>query len=155
MLRTTSILLLALSLTACAGGNLRPTDVRQTEARTPEAVQQGTVVQVIEVTLRSKTEVAQGVGAAVGGYTANRAAKNSHEALQALATVAGAAVGSVVGDSVSDLALDKPGLNLIIELDTGKIIAVSQQTDTGVSFRNGDRVYLIGSGNNIRILPKE
>lgn len=155
MLRTTSILLLALSLSACAGGNLRPTDVSRSDARTPEAVQEGTVEQVYKVTLRSNTEVAQGVGAAVGGYAANRASKDTHEAVQVLATAAGVMVGSVVGDSVSDLALDKSGINLIVRLDSGSTIAISQQTDSRADFTVGDRVYLIGSGNQIRVLPKK
>jgi len=146
---------LSVNLVACAGSGLRPTDVSRTDARKAETVREGTVLEIYEVTLRGNTEVAQGTGAVLGGYVANRATKDSNEAVQVLATAAGAVVGSVVGESASNMALDKPGLNIVVKLDSGGTLAISQQTDTRTNLQIGGRVYLIGSGNNIRILPKE
>jgi outer membrane lipoprotein SlyB len=144
----------ALLLTGCVGNSLKPTDMDRDETRQAQQVRQGTVIDVYVITIKGNTGVAQGVGAGIGGYAANRAAKDSSELTQVAATAAGAIVGSVVGNSVSDLALDKPGVNLVIQTDQGGTVAVSQQADSRVSFAPGDRVWLIGDNNTLRVVPQ-
>jgi len=138
----------------CAGGNLRPTDTERKDARQAELVRQGTVVESFSITIRGYTEAAQATGAAVGGYAANRAVQDQNEAVQILAAAAGAVVGSMVGDTTSDFLMDKPGINLIIKLDSGGTIAISQQRSS-LRFNTGQRVYLIGADKQIRVLPQQ
>jgi outer membrane lipoprotein SlyB len=149
----TLILGAAITCSACAGGGLRPTDVARGDARELKNAEQATVIDIYTVTLESNREIAQGTGAAFGGYVANRAAMNENAAIQALATGAGALVGSVVGNTVSDLALDKTGTGLILEMANGKTLAISQQNDSRVDFTLGDRVWVIREGKTVRVVP--
>lgn len=148
------MMVLCLLTTACAGGSLKPTDVNRSQSAKIQAVQQGTIIDIYAVTLKGNTETAQATGAVLGGYAANRAVRNENEATQVVVTVAGAAIGSMVGDTVSDIALDRPGINLIIQLDTGKTVSVTQESDARTSFTVGDSVYVINNGKTIRVLSK-
>lgn len=150
----TFVLLLAIVMSGCAGGSLKPTDVNRNETRQAQQVRQGTVLDVYEITIKGNTTAAQGVGAGLGGYAANRAVKDSNELTKVAATAVGVLVGSVVGNTLSDVALDKPGVSLIIKLDNGGTLAVTQQSDNRVRFTPGERVWLIGRDNNVRIIPE-
>lgn len=147
-------LILFLTLGGCAGGSLKPTDVSRDQAAKPQRVQEGTVITAYSVTIKGNTEAAQATGAALGAYAANRATKNNNDVTQVLATAGGAVAGSVVGNAVSDLTLDRKGVNIVIDLDTGGVISVTQQIDSSAVFNAGDSVYIINSGNQIKVLPK-
>lgn len=147
-------LTLCLVLSGCAGGSLKPTDVSRDQAAKPQRVQEGTVITAYTVTIKGNTEAAQATGAALGAYAANRATKNNSDVAQVLATAGGAVIGSVAGNTVSDLTLDRKGVNIVIKLDTGSVISVTQQVDANAVFNAGDSVYIINSGNQIKVLPK-
>lgn len=146
--------LLTVCLTACVGNGLKPTDVSRDQARETQHVMEGTVIDVYVVTIRSDKQVAQAVGAAAGAYTGNRVMKDSDELSRVAVAAGGAILGTIVGDTVSDLALDRTGVNLVIQRDDGRTIAVTQQTDSRVTLKRGDRVYLIGRDNNVRVVTQ-
>jgi outer membrane lipoprotein SlyB len=147
-------LILCLSITGCAGKDLRPTDVSKSDARKLQRTEEATVIDIMSVKLRGETEIAQGIGAASGGYIANRAAKEENEAIQAAATVAGALVGSLVGTVTSDIAMDRSGTSVVLKMDSGQIQTISQQDDSQINFLVGERVWVIYSGNTVRVLPQ-
>jgi len=160
------VTLFTVSTTACAGGSLKPTVPDRGDARKACPVAEGTVIQVTDVTIEGDMEVAQAVGAGIGGYAGNRAAKKESELVQIAATVAGAAVGSIAGDAAGKAALNKDGQELVVVID-GKAHSIIQQTDGRAPFAVGDDVWVIGnlSGNRysqnqncrngIRAIPKE
>ncbi len=92
----------------------------------------------------SHTEVAQGAGAALGGYTANRAAKNESEVVEIIATVAGAAVGSVAGDMVSKNVMSKDGVELMVYVN-GVTHSIIQESDINQPYAVGDDVWVVGN----------
>src|SRR6056300_16764 len=127
------ILVLAIiTSSACAGspvgGSDKPTVPRGGDARKACPTVQGTVLEVTDVIIDGNVTAAQGVGAGLGGYAGNRAARKESELVQISATVAGAAVGTIAGDAVGKSALNKPGQELVV-LVNGNSYSVLQETD--------------------------
>ena len=126
-------------------------------------VQKGTVLDVQRVTIERNTEVAQTVGAGLGGYVANKATDSKGEVTQVLATAVGVAAGAVVADRVADATQDLSGVELIVELDRGTVSVTQQRTQ--YNFGPGDAVWVVGypdsrvysrtncRGQNVRIFP--
>jgi outer membrane lipoprotein SlyB len=103
-----------------------------------------------EVTIEGNTEMAQGMGAAVGGYAGNRSAKNESELVEIAATVAGAAVGNMAGDVASKTIMSTPGTELMVYID-GTTHSIVQETDVRQPYAVGDDVWVIG---NLRSAPQ-
>ena len=141
-------------LAGCMGGSLKPADTVRKDAKQIEDVKEGTIIQIVDVTIRGNTEAAQAAGGLLGGYAANRATRDQDEVVQVLASAGGLLVGTIVGDSMSDLALDKPGVNLLVK-SRGRIIAITQQVDRRQNFKVNDNVWIIGSGKKVRVLLKD
>ncbi len=113
-------------------------------------VQNGTVVSTRYVQI---SEGANGVGlvsgAVVGGALASNFGKgNGRTAMTILGAIAGGAVGQEVERKNSQIN----GLELTVRLDNGRTIAIVQP-DNGTGFYSGQRVRLVGNGNNARVSP--
>ena len=133
-----------LILTACAGGSLKPTVPGQSDGRRACPTSEGTIIDIIDVTIEGNTEVAQGAGASIGGYTANRAAKNESEVVEIVATVAGAAVGSMAGDAISKNVLSRDGQELMVFVD-GVTHSIVQESDVNQPYVVGQDVWVVGN----------
>jgi outer membrane lipoprotein SlyB len=69
---------------------------------------------------------------------------------QAAAIVGGAILGGLIGNTVERDANRRPGLELTVRLDNGRMIAVVQD-DTGEPFRPGDRIRVLWNGYLTRV----
>ena len=144
MVRSICSIGICLILSACAGGSLKPTVPSQSDGRKACPTSEGTIIDIIDVTIEGNTEVAQGAGAALGGYTANRAAKNESEVVEIVATVAGAAVGSVAGDMVSKNVLSRDGQELMVYVN-GVTHSIVQESDINQPYAVGQDVWVVGN----------
>ena len=144
MVRPITTIGICLILSACAGGSLKPTVPGQADGRKACPTSEGTIIDIIDVTIEGNTEVAQGAGAAIGGYTANRAAKNESEVVEIVATVAGAAVGSVAGDMVSKNVLSRDGQELMVYVN-GVTHSIVQESDINQPYSVGQDVWVVGN----------
>ena len=144
MVRSICSIGICLILSACAGGSLKPTVPSQSDGRKACPTSEGTIIDIIDVTIEGNTEVAQGAGAALGGYTANRAAKNESEVVEIVATVAGAAVGSMAGDMVSKNVLSRDGQELMVYVN-GVTHSIVQESDINQPYSVGQDVWVVGN----------
>lgn len=144
MVRSICSIGICLILSACAGGSLKPTVPGQSDGRKACPTSEGTIIDIIDVTIEGNTEVAQGAGAALGGYTANRAAKNESEVVEIVATVAGAAVGSIAGDMVSKNVLSRDGQELMVYVN-GVTHSIVQESDINQPYSVGQDVWVVGN----------
>ena len=134
---------ISLLIAGCAGGSQKPTVPSRDDGRRACPTAEGTIIDLVEVTIEGPTEIAQGTGAALGAYTANRAAKNESEVVEVLATAAGAAVGSVAGDMVSKNVLSRDGVELMVYVN-GVTHSIIQETDQRQPFAVGQNVWVVG-----------
>lgn len=144
MVRSICSIGICLILSACAGGSLKPTVPSQSDGRKACPTSEGTIIDIIDVTIEGNTQVAQGAGAALGGYTANRAAKNESEVVEIVATVAGAAVGSMAGDMVSKNVLSRDGQELMVYVN-GVTHSIVQESDINQPYSVGQDVWVVGN----------
>ena len=144
MVRSIICIAVSLVISGCAGGSLKPTVPSQSDGRKACPTSEGTIIDIIDVTIEGNTEVAQGAGAALGGYTANRAAKNESEVVEIVATVAGAAVGSVAGDMVSKNVLSRDGQELMVYVN-GVTHSIVQESDINQPYSVGQDVWVVGN----------
>lgn len=143
------IILLSFLITGCAGGSLKPTVPDSGDARNTCDVTEGVIVDLLNVNIERNIEAAQTGGAVLGGYIANEATNGENEVTQVIATLAGAAAGSAVGNAVGQRALNRDGVELLVQVN-GNVISVVQQLDTTVTYQKGDPVWVVGATNRVR-----
>ncbi len=134
-------------LAGCASG-LGSGDYERAEARKVYEVKMGTVESVRPVTLEgTKTGVGAVAGGVVGGIAGSEIGGGKGSAVGA---VVGAVAGGVGGHAAEKALTRKPGLEITVRLDNGRLLAVTQE-DTGERFSAGDRVRVLERGGEARV----
>jgi outer membrane lipoprotein SlyB len=82
-------------------------------------------------------------GGVIGGIAGSNVGQGKGSTV---GSVLGAVLGGVAGQAIEEKATKKDGLEITIKLDSGKIIAVTQEADD--QFRVGERVRIL-SGNGV------
>lgn len=140
-------LILPLALAGCAGGK-GSDDYERTEARRVYEVKMGVVESVRSVKLEgTDSGVGKFGGAAIGGIAGSGVGQGKGAAVGA---VIGAILGGLGGAAAEESTSKKPGLEVTVKLDSGRIIAVVQE-DAGEKFAPGDRVRVLESGGQVRV----
>jgi outer membrane lipoprotein SlyB len=141
------ILLLPALLAGCASG-LGSGDYERKEARRVYEVKMGVVESVRSVRLEGTNS---GVGTVAGGIVGGVAGSEIGGGKgSAVGAVLGAVAGGVAGKAAEEALTRKPGIEVVVRLDSGRTIAVVQE-DTGESFARGDRVRVLESGGQARV----
>lgn len=117
---------------------------KRDQARTVQRVELGIVEHVREVRIEgTKSGLGAAIGSAVGGVAGSEV---GHGAGRKIATILGAAGGGAAGAAAEEAATREQGLEITVELDNGRMIAVTQAADE--PFNVGDRVRVL-SGQGI------
>ena len=118
------------------------------EAPRPQSIEMGVVENVRPVALQGPdTGLGALGGAALGGWAGSGIGSGSGNAA---AIVGGVILGSLIGNAAEVNAARRPGLELTVRLDSGRMIAVVQQ-DVGEPFRPGDRIRVASDGYRTRV----
>lgn len=152
--------ILALTLIAALSGctSTKPTVLKTSDTRGQCSVQEGTIIDVQEITIRRQPEAAQAGGAIAGGYVGNRITRGQDELIRSAATVGGAIAGAVAGDMAGRAFLDEPGLEIVVKTSTGTT-SIAQAVDPDAIMAPGMRVWVIGAqrshkcGGGVRVVP--
>lgn len=119
-------------------------DIRTNRYGTSEAgqvrrVESGKVIAVREVAVsRDRTTAGALIGATAGGVIGHNVGKGRN---RSGLTAAGVLLGAIIGSNVESHNTVQIGHELVIRLDTGRIISVAQGPDYSV--RRGSLVYVI------------
>jgi outer membrane lipoprotein SlyB len=112
----------------------------RSEARRAMEVQYGVVESVRPVRIEGTQS---GAGAATGAVLGGLAGNTLGGGRGRIATTTlGAVAGAVAGHALEGTATGKPGVEITVRLDNGKVLAVTQE-DEGEGFRVGERVRLL------------
>lgn len=146
----TTALLSALLVTGCAQQSNTGTSYSRSEARQVQTVRMATVQSVVPVIIEGRMDglVGSGAGAIIGGIAGSGVGGGSG---QQIATVVGAVAGGVAGQRIEEAASRRHGVELTLTLDDGSMISVVQENDPNQQFSPGQRVRILGQGNNIRV----
>ncbi|MER2508594.1 glycine zipper 2TM domain-containing protein [Amaricoccus sp.] len=142
--------LAALALTACApiqSGDV----VNANQAQTASTVSFGTVTGSRPVTVQGGNAPASVVGTLAGGIAGaalgNQVGRGTGNVL---ATGAGAVAGAAAGNQIAGAATTAQSTEWFVRLDSGQTISVIQ---TSPAFATGQRVQVVQSGSNTRLVP--
>jgi outer membrane lipoprotein SlyB len=138
-----SAMALALTLAACAVPGGGPGEV---EIRT------GTIEQITPVQIQSNQHT--GVGAVVGGLAGLGigsliGAGTGRDVAMVVGTIGGAVVGNKVQQHYSQPVA---GQQIIVRTSNGVLVSVTQPVNPGL--RQGQRVYIEGSGEDARVIVR-
>jgi outer membrane lipoprotein SlyB len=113
-----------------------------------QSVEMGIVESVRAVGLQGPdTGVGTVGGAALGGWAGSGIGAGSGNAA---AIVGGVILGSLIGNAIERDASRRPGVEVTVRLDAGRMIAVVQEA-AGESFRPGDRIRVVSDGYYTRV----
>ena len=144
-------LFLVFFLSGCAS-SLEGGVYSRDEARQTQTVEYGQVDEVRPVIIEGTQS---GIGAAVGGATGAIAGSgvSSGDRESRLGAVLIGTAGAVVGDRIEESMTRAQGLEMIVTLDSGRVVSVVQEVSSVDEFAPGQRVKLLGSGRNQRVSP--
>ena len=152
----TIVLLSLLALGGCATGGFSPDVVSRDAAAKSQYVQTGVVVSIRNVTIEGDRDSGNVFGSVIGAIVGSNIGGDDDETTQQVGAVVGTAVGSVVGQNLSENLSRKPGVEIIIKLDTNErevSIVQEMSEDVDYSFRAGDKVRIVRSGGKARVVP--
>ncbi len=117
------------------------------QARQEQNVRNGTVESVRPVRIEgTKTPIGTVAGAAVGGVAGSTVGSGKGSGV---AAILGAVVGGIAGAAAEEGLTRKQGLEIIVKLDSGNTVAITQEADE--QFRPGERVRIISGGGVSRV----
>lgn len=140
------IIIPALIVSGCAS-SLSGSAYSRDQARQPQDVEMGVVESVRQVQIEgTKSNIGTVAGAAVGGIGGSNIGGGSGRAVGA---IAGAVVGGMAGAAAEEAITRKPGLEITVRLDNGRMIAIVQAADE--PFAPGERVRVLTGGGVTRV----
>lgn len=117
------------------------------QARQTMEVEMGVVESVRQVQIEgTKTPIGAGAGAVVGGVAGSNIGGGKGSTVGA---ILGAVGGGLAGAAIEEGVTRKPGLEITVKLDSGRILAVTQEADE--SFAPGERVRVLTGGGVTRV----
>ena len=143
MVRLFALCCACVLIVGCAGGSQKPTVPSRDDGRRACPTAEGVIIDLVEVTIEGPTEIAQGTGAAFGGYIGNRAAKDESDVVEALATGLGVVAGSMAGDAAAKTVMSRDGVELMVYVN-GVTHSIIQETDLRQPFAVGQDVWVVG-----------
>lgn len=142
-----SILLAIATVAGCATSGLGGGDYSRGQTRGEQSVRLGVVEQVRKVKIDgTRTGTGAAAGAVLGGVGGSAAGGGRG---QVVTTIAGAIVGGIVGQAAENAGTSKDGVEVTIKLESGKLIAITQEADE--QFNVGDRVRVLSGGGVTRV----
>lgn len=142
----TSVLAASVLLSGCPASTSGGAYSRD-QARQAQDVQLAVVESVREVQIEgTKTPIGAGAGAVIGGVAGSSVGKGKGKTLGA---AIGAVAGGLAGAAIEEGVTRQKGLEITVKLDSGRLLAVTQNADE--NFRPGERVRVLSGGGVTRI----
>lgn len=149
-MKNLKVMVLATACVAVLGGcasSMSGSAYSRDQARQAQEVEMGTVESVRQVQIEgTKTPIGAAAGAAVGGIAGSNIGGGKG---QAVGAILGAVGGGLAGAAVEEGVTRKPGLEITVRLDSGRLIAVTQEADE--NFAPGERVRVLTGGGVTRV----
>lgn len=150
LLAVTAVAASLVVVAGCANRSASSSVYTYGQAQQEQIVRTGTVVSVRYVTIQDDRSSGVGMvaGGALGGVAGNAVGGGSG---RAIATVGGAILGGLLGNTVEQQVGKKQGLEITVRLDNGETRVVAQEADVALS--SGQRVRMISGGGPTRVVP--
>lgn len=154
MQRLFTLTLVALLVTVTAGcaSRLREDTYSRGQVRHMQSVQTGTVRDVRIVQIEgTKSGVGTAAGGVIGGVVSGSNVGGGSGSV--VSSVIGSILGGFIGSTVEEGITRQDGQEVVVELDSGKTIAVVQEMIDGKPLRLSQRVRVINGRKGARVVP--
>ena len=145
------IVMMALFVSGCAtslSGDVYSRD----EARQTQTVEYGRIDEVRPVIIEgTKSGAGAAAGGAIGAIAGSGVSSGSRESR--IGSVLVGAAGAVIGNKTEEALTQAQGLEMVLTLDSGRVLSVVQEVASLDEFTPGQRIRLIGSGRTSRVTP--
>ncbi|HLU19600.1 MAG TPA: glycine zipper 2TM domain-containing protein [Pusillimonas sp.] len=150
LLAVTAVVASLAVVAGCANRSASSSVYTYGQAQQEQIVRTGTVVSVRSITIQDDRSSGAGMiaGGALGGVAGNAVGGGSG---RAIATVGGAILGGLLGNTVENQVNKKQGLEITVQLDNGETRVVAQEADVAIT--SGQRVRMISGGGPTRVVP--
>ena len=146
-MKIAATLLIATAVLGGCASSMSGSAYSRDQARQTQEVRMGVVESVRQVQIEgTKTPVGTAAGAVVGGVAGSNVGGGKGSTI---GTVLGAVAGGLAGSALEEGVTRKPGLEITVTLDGGRMIAVTQEADE--AFRPGERVRVLSGGGVTRV----
>lgn len=137
-------------LSGCANRSASSSVYSYDQAQREQIVRNGTVTNVRPITIEESKSSGVGMiaGGALGGVAGNAIGGGTG---RAIATVGGALLGALAGNTVENRVNRSSGLEITVRLDNGETRVVAQEADVPLSV--GQRVQVISGAGPTRVTP--
>lgn len=137
---------MTLSLAGCSSAPSSNTYTYQ-QAGTIHEVKMGTITGIRAIQIeKDETPVGNAAGAILGGIAGSTVGQGKG---RAAATTAGSVMGGIIGSKVDKGIQTQPGFEITVQLDGGKLVAVTQAADQ--QFSVGQRVKVLTKDGVARV----
>lgn len=134
------------ALAGCASGS-GVKGYSRAQTRVVQEVQMGRVESVREANIEgTRTPIGAGAGAIVDGVAGGTVGSGRGNVA---GTVLGAVLGGLVGAAAEEAVTRQKGVEISIQLDSGRLIAITQAADD--AFQVGDLVRTLSGGTTTRV----
>ncbi len=126
--------------TGCTSTSQGSKTYTRTQAQSALSVYYGTVLNVADVNIQTETKGVVGgiAGAVLGGVVGSTIGGGSG---RAVATTVGAVGGAAAGSKIEEKSKIKPGVELEVEFDDGRLMVIVQEKDD--EYAVGDRIRVV------------
>ena len=129
-------------LGSCANSRLTGDTYSREDARKVQQVKYGQVLSAKPVVIEgNRNGIVGNVGGTLIGGIAGSGIGDGRE--QAIATVIGATVGGIAGQTAEERLTRKQGQEIQIQMDNGQVLSVVQEVKGSAFFNPGERVRLL------------
>lgn len=137
-------------IAGCANPSASSSVYNYDQAQREQIVRYGTVVAVRNVVIQNDKSSGAGMvaGGALGGVAGNAIGGGSG---RAIATVGGAILGGLLGNTVENQVNKTQGLEIEVRLDNGETRVIAQAADVPISA--GQRVRVLSGNGPTRVVP--
>lgn len=148
------IVLSLFALGGCTSPNPYGDAYGSADTRKVQQVYYGTVVKAEPVTIDASTQanaIGTVAGAAIGGILGSGVGGGSGSDI---AAIGGGLLGGYLGSKTAEETAKRNGVNLTIQLEDGKIIAIVQEANPNMIFQPGQAVQINMYGSEARVVPR-
>lgn len=143
------LLILSALVTACASSS-SPDVYSRHQVRKAYAVYNATLVDIRYVEIEGRSTRVGTLGGAWIGSAAGRSVGGGRGSR--IAGAVGGVAGAVAGQGIEREITEHQGVELLLELDNGELVAVVQGAE--VSFAIGEQVRVLRDGNSARVIKR-
>lgn len=143
-----AIAILPLLITSCAQQGLTGDSYSRNEAGQAQTVKKGRITSIRYVKIEGGTTAGTILGGVAGGVLGNQIGSGRGNTL---ATVGGAGLGAVAGSHAQKNMGSRQGLEIVVRLDEGGSVSITQEDNPNDPFNEGDRVNVLLGGSRSRV----